>query len=137
VRNVDLNGIGNVTVVHAGVGATRASLRAKDGGWMITRSSDDEGEVITIRGFADVLTSAVTTHPGVRLACKVDCEGYEHELFKEGVADFPLVEQWMIEVHDELGIVPATLTEAGFDVSVKPKGNVWLVSAARSAQTGY
>jgi FkbM family methyltransferase len=134
LRNVSLAGVDNVDVVRAGVGAASTSLRAKDGGWTITRSSDDNGEVIAIRGLADVLNSAVTSHPARRLACKVDCEGYEHELFKNGVADFSLAEQWMVEVHDHLGEVPNTLVEAGFDVSVKAKGNVWMVRA-RSART--
>jgi FkbM family methyltransferase len=129
VRNVDLAGLDNVTLVHAGVGATTTSVRANDGGWTITPSADEGGEIIIIRSLADVLNNAVSAYPGRRLACKVDCEGYEHELFKKGVADFSLVEQWMIEVHDQLGTVPEILAEAGFDVSVKPKGNVWLVSA--------
>jgi hypothetical protein len=140
---VGLAGLDNVTLVHAGVGAAGGTLRAKDGSWTITRS-DEGGELITIRSLADVLNAAVTAHPGKPLACKVDCEGYEHEIFKKGVADFSLVEQWMIEVHEKLGTVPATLADAGFDISVTPKGNVWLVrarwaqaEAARSAQTGY
>jgi FkbM family methyltransferase len=143
VRNVGLAGLDNITLVHAGVGAAGETLHAKDGGWTITQS-DERGELITIRSFADVLNSAVAAHPEKPLACKVDCEGYEHELFKQGVADFSLADQWMIEVHEKLGAVPATLADAGFDVSVKAKANVWLVrarlaraEAAQSAQTEY
>jgi FkbM family methyltransferase len=128
-RNVGLAGLDNVTLVNAAVGASSATLRVKDAGWTIRGSSDDDGEVITIRSLADVLNSAVTAHPGMQLACKVDCEGYEHELFRKGVADFSLVGQWMIEVHEQLGNVPDTLVQAGFDVSVKSKGNVWIVCA--------
>lgn len=129
VRNVKLAGLDNVTLVHSGVGAESTSLRANDGEWTITRSSGSHGEVITILDLAGVLNSAIISHPGMRLACKVDCEGYEHQLFKKGVADFSLVEQWVVEVHDHLGEVPNTLHEAGFEVSVKTKANVWMVRA--------
>lgn len=130
VRNLNLAGLHNVSVVHAGVGADSAKLRVKNDGWKIIQTPDDSGEIITILGLAEVLDSAVTAHPGKRLACKVDCEGYEHELFNYGVADFSLVEQWIIEVHDYLGNVPNALAEAGFTVTLTAKGNLWMVRAA-------
>jgi len=112
LRNVELNGADNVTLVHGAIGPT---------------STRHEAEPVYALG--EVIEQGRNASTKRTLVCKVDCEGCEHEIFRPAVADFSSVEQWIIEVHGFLGDVPATLGRAGFKVSTHQFENVWMVRA--------
>lgn len=129
VRNLSLNGLRNVTLERAAIGASRDRFRAKDKGWVLTPAGRSGGETVEILALADILQQVTASHIGKRIVCKVDCEGYEHHMFRRGVADFASVDQWIIEVHGGLKWLPTTLSDVGFDIAIVEQGNVAMVRA--------
>jgi FkbM family methyltransferase len=130
--NIALNEVANVTLIQAGVGDANRTFNTQTGGWTMTPSHSASSELVTVLDFADVLRTVAEAHPGLPLVCKVDCEGYEHEIFRKGVADFSQVDQWMIEVHGQLGKIPRTLTDSGFTVATEERKLTWMIRAWRA-----
>jgi MinD-like ATPase involved in chromosome partitioning or flagellar assembly len=116
VRNIDLNGMDNATVVCAAVVGAIGS------------SGGQSGAV----SFAEVIDRARSRHPGVAISCKIDCEGCEFDIFRAENLDANSVvnlSQILMEYHgDRPDRIRRTLEMLGFQVEVGPgaPGVGWL-----------
>ena len=107
LRNIELNHLDNVTVTRAAVtgpiGAAPAGSQEMS--------------------FADVLDQVRSSHPGVPIVCKIDCEGCEYSLFADSLQaeSVDQVSQVMIEYHwRPPDSIEHKLESFGFQVDSEP-----------------
>jgi hypothetical protein len=112
-QNIEMNGVKNVDIIQAAIGGTCPP-----------------GEDCV--SFGDALRRAVAEHPGAAIACKIDCEGCEFEVFAPGVLSSDQVRdvsQLMIEYHWKAPEpICEVLAQLGFktEVSAGPPGVGWI-----------
>jgi hypothetical protein len=112
-RNIAANRVTNVDIIQAAIGGT----------------CPPGDECVT---FGDALRRAAAEHPDAPIACKIDCEGCEFEVFAPGVLkpdEVKPVSQLMIEYHWKApDPIVEGLVQLGFrtEVSAGPPGVGWI-----------
>lgn len=145
--NVALNSLeSQILLHHCGVagredrrtfrydGKIAAGLSTLESGYQTKNS--DKSECITLIPFSEAVRRVLEECPG-RLACKMDCEGSEFEIFEEDpdlAAALSHIDRMLIEYHwKEPEPILRRLGESGFDVASLPlQPGVGLILALRS-----